>query len=90
MNTVNWLTRVPKHLIQAACFPVLLKDLVRVRLDLAGQLLHEGTAPGPLRDGLLGVLILTAVFVTVTPPALEATTIFIEYWLINMTVRTKS
>ena len=63
------LTRMTKHFIKAACLPVLLKDLIRVGLDLSGQLLHEGPSPGPFRDGLPGVIAFTALCITVISPA---------------------
>ena len=60
-----------KHLIKAACFSVLLEYLIRVRLDLTGQLLHEGAASGPFRDGLSGVIPVTAVCIAVIPSAAQ-------------------
>lgn len=58
-----------KHFIKAACLPVLLKDLIRVCLDLTGQLLHQSPPPSPLRDGLPGVITFTALCITVISPA---------------------
>lgn len=47
-----------KDFIKAAGLPVLLEYLIRICLDLVGQLLHESAAPSPLWDWFLGILII--------------------------------